>query len=69
MIVGPYNSVLAFDELTQYSDLTFIMDNESLCKNMENPSFDDINKKVAHIVSSVTAVNRYQGKCSPFVER
>jgi hypothetical protein len=67
VIVAPYNAVMGFEALVEYTDLTIMMDNESLYNNLSkllnlsSPSLININRQISHIMSSITACNRYQG--------
>jgi len=66
-VVEPYNSVLSTHSLLEYSDLTFNMDNEALynvCKkslDVERPSYLNLNRVIAQVVSSMTASLRFSG--------
>jgi tubulin alpha len=66
-VVEPYNSVLTTHTTLEYSDCSFLVDNEAIydmCKNLgiERPGFIDINRIVAQVVSSITASLRFQGQ-------
>ncbi|GFH55775.1 tubulin alpha chain [Chaetoceros tenuissimus] len=66
-VVEPYNAVLATTSLLEYSDLTFNLDNEALynvCRtslDIERPSYSNINRLIAQVVSSMTASLRFDG--------
>ena len=66
-VVEPYNSVLATSSLLEYTDLTFNLDNEALynvCKtslDIERPSYQNLNRLIAQVVSSLTASLRFEG--------
>lgn len=65
-VVEPYNSVLTTHTTLEYSDCSFLVDNEAIyemCKNLgiERPSYNDINRIIAQVVSSITASLRFQG--------
>ena len=66
-VVEPYNSVLSTHSLLEYSDLTFNLDNEALynvCKtslDVERPSYQNLNRLIAQVVSSLTASLRFSG--------
>jgi tubulin alpha len=66
-VVEPYNAVLSTHSLLEYSDLTFNLDNEALynvCRtslDIERPSYKNLNRLVAQVVSSLTASLRFDG--------
>jgi len=66
-VVEPYNCVLSTHGLLEYSDLTFNLDNEALYKvcndslQIEKPSYSNINRLIAQVVSSLTASLRFEG--------
>jgi len=66
-VVEPYNAVLSTHSLLEYSDLTFNLDNEALynvCRtslDIERPSYKNLNRLVAQVVSSLTASLRFAG--------
>jgi len=66
-VVEPYNAVLSTHSLLEYSDLTFNLDNEALynvCRtslDIERPSYQNINRLIAQVVSSLTASLRFAG--------
>jgi tubulin alpha len=66
-VVEPYNSVLATSSLLEYTDLTFNLDNEALynvCNtslDIERPSYQNLNRLIAQVVSSLTASLRFEG--------
>merc|ERR1719384_1665621 len=53
--------------LLEYSDLTFNLDNEALynvCRtslDIERPSYNNLNRLIAQVVSSITASLRFDG--------
>ena len=68
IVVEPYNSLLAMDQLTEWSDEVFCMDNEALynissrtfkCKNV---SYDNLNELIAQTMSGVTTTLRFPGQ-------
>ncbi|KAL9712894.1 alpha-tubulin [Leucoagaricus gongylophorus] len=65
--VEPYNSVLTTHTTLEHSDCSFMMDNESIysiCKKNffnQSPSFSNLNRLIAQVVSSVTASLRFDG--------
>merc|ERR1712160_62069 len=66
-VVEPYNAVLSTHSLLEYSDLTFNLDNEALynvCRtslDIERPSYLNLNRLIAQVVSSLTASLRFAG--------
>merc|ERR1712003_239662 len=66
-VVEPYNAVLSTHSLLEYSDLTFNLDNEALynvCRtslDIERPSYLNLNRLIAQVVSSLTASLRFDG--------
>jgi tubulin alpha len=66
-VVEPYNSILTTHSTLEHSDCTFMFDNEALfdiCSSgldIERPSFTNINRIVAQVVSSITASLRFDG--------
>jgi len=66
-IVEPYNSVLTTHTTLEHSDCSFMVDNEAIfdiCKkslNVSQPSFSNLNRLIAQVVSSVTASLRFSG--------
>jgi len=66
-VTEPYNAVLSTHSLLEYSDLTFNLDNEALynvCKtnlDIERPSYTNLNRLIAQVVSSLTASLRFPG--------
>jgi len=66
-VVEPYNSVLTTHTTLEHSDCSFMVDNEAIydiCKknlNIVSPSFTNLNRLIAQVVSSVTASLRFDG--------
>ncbi|PSS35409.1 hypothetical protein PHLCEN_2v1564 [Hermanssonia centrifuga] len=66
-IVEPYNSVLTTHTTLEHSDCSFMVDNEAIfdiCKQklgVSQPSFSNLNRLIAQVVSSVTASLRFDG--------
>eukprot|EP00523_Entomoneis_sp_CCMP467_P009498 CAMPEP_0168736596 /NCGR_PEP_ID=MMETSP0724-20121128/9942_1 /TAXON_ID=265536 /ORGANISM="Amphiprora sp., Strain CCMP467" /LENGTH=435 /DNA_ID=CAMNT_0008783799 /DNA_START=107 /DNA_END=1410 /DNA_ORIENTATION=- len=66
-VVEPYNSVLSTHALLEHTDCTFTLDNEALydvCTsslNIPNPSYTNLNRLIAQVVSSLTASLRFDG--------
>eukprot|EP00808_Paulinella_micropora_P029445 g14900.t1 len=66
-VVEPYNSVLSTHALLEHTDVDVILDNEAIydiCKNNLNvprPSYTNLNRLVAQVISSLTASLRFEG--------
>ncbi|XP_070831675.1 tubulin alpha-1B chain-like [Chaetodon trifascialis] len=66
-VVEPYNSVLTTHTTLEHCDCSFMVDNEAIydicCKNLdvERPTYTNLNRLVAQVVSSVTASLRFEG--------
>uniref|UniRef100_A0A1I8I648 Tubulin alpha chain n=1 Tax=Macrostomum lignano TaxID=282301 RepID=A0A1I8I648_9PLAT len=66
-VVEPYNSVLTTHTTLEHSDCAFMVDNEAiydLCRrnlDIERPSYMNLNRLIAQIVSSITASLRFDG--------
>jgi len=66
-VVEPYNSVLTTHTTLEHSDCAFMVDNQAIfeicCRNLdiERPSYSNINRLVAQVVSSITASLRFGG--------
>jgi len=66
-VVEPYNSVLATHSLLEHTDCAFVLDNEAIydiCKrnlDIERPSYANLNRVVAQVISSLTSSLRFQG--------
>ena len=70
IVVEPYNSLLALDQLIEWSDEVSCMDNEALynissrnlkCKSI---SYDSLNSLIAQTMSGVTTTLRFPGQVS-----
>uniref|UniRef100_A0A8C5PBR2 Tubulin alpha chain n=1 Tax=Leptobrachium leishanense TaxID=445787 RepID=A0A8C5PBR2_9ANUR len=66
-VVEPYNSILATHSTLEFSNCSFMVDNEALyglCRHnlsIERPSYINLNRLVGQIVSSITASLRFDG--------
>ncbi|KAJ8026730.1 Tubulin alpha-1C chain [Holothuria leucospilota] len=66
-VVEPYNAILTTHTTLEHSDCAFMVDNEAIydiCKrnlDIERPSFYNLNRLMAQVVSSVTASLRFDG--------
>jgi len=66
-VVEPYNTVLCVHSLLEHTDVTSMVDNEALydiCRrnlDIERPTYTNLNRLVAQIISSLTASLRFDG--------
>jgi tubulin alpha len=66
-VVEPYNSVLSTHALLEHTDVCVILDNEAvydICLknlNISCPSYSNLNKLIAQVISSLTASLRFDG--------
>ena len=66
-VVEPYNSILTTHTTLEHSDCAFMVDNEAIydiCRNnlgVERPSYQNLNRLISQIVSSITASLRFDG--------
>jgi len=66
-VVEPYNSVLSTHALLEHTECTFCLDNEALydvCRQglgMERPTYTNLNRLIAQVISSLTASLRFDG--------
>jgi len=66
-VVEPYNSVLSTHSLLEHTDVSFLLDNEAIyeiCRkslNIERPSYTNLNRLIAQVISSLTASLRFEG--------
>uniref|UniRef100_A0A4W3GFI1 Tubulin/FtsZ 2-layer sandwich domain-containing protein n=1 Tax=Callorhinchus milii TaxID=7868 RepID=A0A4W3GFI1_CALMI len=66
-VVEPYNSILTTHTTLEHSDCAFMVDNEAIydiCANkleVERPTYTNLNRLIAQIVSSITASLRFDG--------
>merc|ERR1712194_126052 len=66
-VVEPYNTVLCVHSLLEHTDVTNQVDNEALydlCRrnlDIERPTYTNLNRLVAQIISSLTASLRFDG--------
>ncbi len=70
-VVEPYNSVLSTHSLLEHTDVAVMLDNEAvydICRrslDIERPSYTNLNRLVAQIISSLTASLRFDGMNPP----
>ncbi|KAI9492074.1 tubulin alpha-3 chain [Zychaea mexicana] len=66
-VVEPYNSILTTHTTLEHSDVSFMVDNEAIydiCRrnlDIERPSYLNLNRLIAQVVSSITASLRFDG--------
>ncbi|KAI8376151.1 tubulin alpha-3 chain [Radiomyces spectabilis] len=66
-VVEPYNSILTTHTTLEHSDVSFMVDNEAIydiCRrnlDIERPSYANLNRLIAQVVSSITASLRFDG--------
>ncbi|KAJ2786190.1 alpha-tubulin [Coemansia javaensis] len=66
-VVEPYNSILTTHTTLEHADCSFMVDNEAIydiCHRnlgIARPTFANLNRLIAQIVSSITASLRFQG--------
>jgi len=66
-VVEPYNTVLCVHSLLEHTDVTVMYDNEALydiCRrnlDIERPTYTNLNRLLAQIISSLTASLRFDG--------
>jgi tubulin alpha len=67
-VVEPYNSVLCSHAMLEHSDVAFMIDNEAMydiCRrnlDIERPTYTNLNRLVAQVISSITASLRFDGQ-------
>ena len=68
IVVEPYNSLLAMDQLIEWSDEVFCMDNDALYNictrslKLQRVSYDNLNNLIAQTLSGVTTSLRFPGQ-------
>jgi len=66
-VVEPYNSVLSTHALLEHTDVAVMLDNEAIYDiakrslDIERPSYNNLNRLVAQVISSLTASLRFDG--------
>lgn len=66
-VVEPYNSVLSTHSLLEHTDVAFMLDNEAIydiCRrslDIPRPSYKNLNRLIAQVISSLTASLRFDG--------
>jgi len=67
-IVEPYNGLLSTHWLLDHTDVSLVLDNEaiySICQaslDIKKPSYDNLNRIIAKVISSMTAALRFEGE-------
>jgi tubulin alpha len=66
-VVEPYNSVLSTHSLLEHTDVAFMLDNEAIydiCRTklqLERPTYANLNRMIAQVISSLTTSLRFDG--------
>ncbi|CAG0901749.1 unnamed protein product [Cyprideis torosa] len=66
-VVEPYNSILTTHTTLEHSDCAFMVDNEAIydiCRrnmDIDRPSYTNLNRLIAQVLSSITASLRFDG--------
>lgn len=66
-MVEPYNSVLSTHSLLEHTDVSVMLDNEAvydICRrslDIERPTYTNLNRLIAQVISSLTASLRFDG--------
>jgi len=66
-VVEPYNSVLSTHSLLEHTDVAVMLDNEAIydiCRRqlgIERPTYINLNRLIAQVISSLTASLRFDG--------
>jgi len=66
-VVEPYNAVLSTHSLLEHTDVDVVLDNEAVYRichkslDIERPSYHNLNRLVAQVISSLTASLRFSG--------
>lgn len=66
-VTAPYNSILATHATMESSDIVFLFENKAvfnMCSRnlgIQTPTFNDLNRLISRIISSMTAAQRFGG--------
>ncbi|CAI0393564.1 unnamed protein product [Linum tenue] len=66
-VVEPYNSVLSTHSLLEHTDVAVLLDNEAIydiCRrslDIERPTYQNLNRLISQVISSLTASLRFDG--------
>eukprot|EP00733_Pompholyxophrys_punicea_P001042 Pompholyxophrys_punicea_v1_NODE_435_length_1977_cov_14.971384.p2 type:complete len:125 gc:universal NODE_435_length_1977_cov_14.971384:1257-1631(+) len=67
-VVEPYNALLSMNQLCEFSDETFCIDNQALYDicfrtlKLSHPSYSDLNELVSLVMAGVTTSLRFPGQ-------
>merc|ERR1712151_1213289 len=67
-VVEPYNAILMTHTTLEHTDVAFMVDNEAiydLCRknlDIERPTYTNLNRLIAQVVSSLTSSLRFDGQ-------
>jgi len=67
-VVEPYNAMLATHWLLDHTEVSILLDNEaiySICQrnlDVKRPSYENLNRLIAKVISSMTASLRFEGE-------
>jgi tubulin alpha len=67
-VVEPYNALLATHWLLDHTEVSLLLDNEAiyeLCQknlSLKRPSYDNLNRLISKVISSMTASLRFEGE-------
>lgn len=65
VVVQPYNAILTLARLIEFSDLTVVLENETITQTamkkmrIANPSMQDINSIIGRVMAGITAPIRF----------
>jgi tubulin alpha len=66
-VVEPYNSVLMTHNLLEYTNVSFLLDNEALYDiakrnlDLDSPTYANLNRMIVQVISSLTCSLRFEG--------
>jgi tubulin alpha len=67
-VVEPYNALLSTHWLLDHTEVSLLLDNEAIyhiCQkqlNVKRPSYDNLNRLISKVISSMTASLRFEGE-------
>ena len=67
-VVEPYNALLSTHWLLDHTEVSLMLDNEAIyeiCQknlNIKRPSYDNLNRLISKVISSMTASLRFEGE-------
>merc|ERR1711968_370334 len=59
-VVEPYNCILSTHALLEHTDVAVMLDNEAIY-DIERPTYTNLNRIIAQVISSLTASLRFDG--------